>query len=328
MTGALSSVGHPQTVSTPVASPVQIPEKFRDLPPPVHRGYDWIGVGPTLAIHLLPLAALWTGATWQDWAVCAALYFVRMFAVTAGYHRYFSHRTFKTSRAFQFVLAFLAQTSSQRGVLWWAAHHRNHHKFSDLPWDIHSPIQRGFWYSHIGWIYANGLEETDYSKVKDLAKYPELMWLNKYWVVPPIALGVAITLLMGWSGLFVAFALSTVILWHGTFTINSLSHVFGKRRFPTGDTSRNNWLLALVTMGEGWHNNHHHYMGSTRQGFYWWEVDVTYYILKAMSWVGLVWDLRPVPHAVLEEGRRRDAAAEPAPLPSAEPLALPVPDQA
>lgn len=320
----------PSNLRMSIASPVTIPEKFRDLPPPEHRGYDWIGFGPTLALHLLPLGALWTGASWDVWVVCIALYWVRMFAVTAGYHRYFSHRTFKTSRVFQFILAFLAQTSSQRGILWWAAHHRNHHKFSDLPWDIHSPIQRGFWYSHIGWIYAKGLDETDYSKVKDLAKYPELVWLNKYWLVPPIALGVVITALMGLPGLFVGFALSTVLLWHGTFTINSLSHVFGKRRFATGDTSRNNWLLALLTMGEGWHNNHHHYMGSARQGFYWWEIDGSYYVLKLMSYVGLVWDLRPVPADVLEEGRRRDAAATPAPLPIAEPapLTMPLPDQA
>ncbi|MCY1057150.1 acyl-CoA desaturase [Nannocystis sp. SCPEA4] len=297
-----------------IDSPIPIPDKYRDLPAPERPGYDWASIGPMAIIHLLPLGALWTGARWQDWAMCFALYFGRMFFVTGWYHRYFSHRTFKTSRIVQFIAAFLTQTASQRGVLWWAAHHRNHHKFSDLPWDTHSPIQRGFWFSHVGWIYEKNAGHTDYNKIRDLAKYPELRWLDKYWYVPPTVLGVLTTLTMGWSGLFIAFALSTTLLWHGTFTINSLAHVFGKRRFATTDTSRNNWLLALITLGEGWHNNHHHYMGSTRQGFYWWELDITYYILKAMSWVGLVWDLRPVPETILAEGRRKgtDAAAPPA----------------
>lgn len=308
-------------------SPVPIPEKYRDLPPKERPGYEWGSIGPTLAVHLLPLGALWTGARWQDWVVCFALYFARMFFVTGWHHRYFSHRTFKTSRAMQFIAAVLTQTSSQRGVLWWAAHHRHHHKFSDLPWDTHSPIQRGFWYSHIGWIFEKNAGNVDYDKIRDLSKYPELVWLDKYWYVPPAALGVLVYLTMGASGLFIGFALSTVLLWHGTFTINSLSHVIGKRRFKTGDTSRNNWLLALITLGEGWHNNHHHYMGSTRQGFYWWEIDISYYILKAMSWVGLVWDLRPVPEHILAEGRRQESASAPVTVLS-EPLDAALPDQA
>jgi len=272
-----------------------IPEKFADRPLPVRtEGYQWLGTWPLVVVHLACLGALFTGATWQDWAMCAFLYFARMFAVTGAYHRYFSHRTFKTSRWFQFVLAFWAQTSSQRGALWWAAHHRDHHKFSDTPWDVHSPVRKGFWYSHIGWIYDHN-EDTNYNRVRDLSKYPELVWLNKYWLVPPVALGIVVAATMGLSGLLVGFLLSTVLLWHGTFTINSLAHVWGSRRYDTTDTSRNNFWLALLTMGEGWHNNHHHHMMSTRQGFYWWEIDITYYILKAMSWVGLVWDLRPPP---------------------------------
>ena len=290
--------------------PMPIPEKFRDLPlPPPSRGYDWLPFTPFLLLHVLVFGALWTGTSWVDWVACAVLYFVRMFAVTGAYHRYFSHRTYKTSRWFQFFLAFLAQTSSQKGALWWAAHHRDHHKYSDLPWDVHSPIQKGFWYSHVLWLVDRGTEVTDYKRIKDFAKYPELVWLNKYWLVPPVALGVATWWLLGWSGLLIGFFLSTVLLWHGTFLVNSLAHVLGGRRFPTADTSRNNWWIALLTLGEGWHNNHHHYMGSARQGFYWWEIDVTYYILKALSWCGLIWDLRPVPAAVLAEGRALDAAA-------------------
>jgi stearoyl-CoA desaturase (delta-9 desaturase) len=308
-------------------SPIVIPPRFRDLPPPpAGRGYEWPLFMPFIVLHLLPFLAIWTGTNPIDWVVCAALYFGRMFFVTGAYHRYFSHRTYKTSRAFQFLLALGAMSSSQKGALWWAAHHRNHHKFSDLPWDVHSPIQRGFWYSHVGWLMDRGTEVTHTKRVTDLARYPELVWLNKNWLVPPVALGTLVWALLGWSGLFIGFALSTVLLWHGTFTINSLSHVFGRRRFPTEDTSRNNWLLALITLGEGWHNNHHHHMSSTRQGFYWWEIDITFYILKALSWVGLVWDLRPVPEDVLAEGRARDAADPQgtAPLPLAAVVTAPV----
>ena len=264
---------------------------------------------PFMLVHVACFGALWTGARPIDWVVCGLFYFFRIFGVMAGYHRYFSHRTFKTSRVFQFVLALLAETTGQKGVLWWAAHHRNHHKFSDLPWDVHSPVQHSFMHSHVGWIAERGTEVTDYERVKDLSKYPELVWLNEHWMWPPIILGTITYLTLGWSGLFVAFCLSTVLVWHATFLVNSLSHVVGKRRFDTVDASRNHWLIAIFTIGEGWHNNHHHYMGSVRQGFYWWEIDICYYVLKMLSWCGVVWDLRVPTAEMLVEGRARDAAA-------------------
>jgi stearoyl-CoA desaturase (delta-9 desaturase) len=265
----------------------------------------WLKATPFILSHFAVLGALWSGVTWQAVLLCVVLLFVRVLGITAGYHRYFSHRAFKTSRAFQFVLAFVAQTSSQKGVLWWAAHHRVHHKRSDQPGDVHSPVQNSFLYAHVGWLF-DGTEETRWDKIRDFAKYPELRWLNKYWVVPPTLLAIACFAIAGWPGLFIGFFLSTVLLWHNTFLINSLTHVWGKTRFDTTDESRNNLLTALLTLGEGWHNNHHHYQSSARNGFYWWEVDVTYYVLKLFSAVGLVWDLRPVPTHVLEEGRRRD----------------------
>ena len=283
-----------------------------DAPSP-RNGYQWADMGPFIAVHLAVLAVFVTGVTWQAAVACAVLYVVRMWAITAGYHRYFAHRTYKTSRWFQFVLAFIAQTSSQRGALWWAAHHRAHHLYSDTERDLHSPARRGFWYSHMLWIYDHN-DETDWKRIQDFAKFPELVWLNRYWVVPPIFLGFAVWLLLGWSGLVVGFFLSTVLVWHGTFTINSLSHVFGSRRYETTDTSRNNWLLAIITLGEGWHNNHHHFMNSVRQGFYWWEYDVTYYVLRALSWVGVVWDLKMPPARVYAEAKKH--ARGDAPLPS------------
>jgi stearoyl-CoA desaturase (delta-9 desaturase) len=257
-------------------------------------------LSPYFFAHFVPIAILWTGARPIDLAVCAGLYFARMFGVTAGYHRYFSHRTFKTSRVGQFLLALLAMSSAQRGILWWAAHHRHHHKHSDDPTDIHSPSQSGFWYSHMNWLFDPRNDKTDLDAIKDFAKYPELRFLDKYWGLPPVLLAVVTFLTLGWSGVVVGFFLSTVFLWHGTFTINSLSHVWGWKRYESGDTSRNNFVLALVTMGEGWHNNHHYYQASTRQGFFWWEIDVTYYLLRALALVGIVWDLREPPAKVLD----------------------------
>jgi stearoyl-CoA desaturase (delta-9 desaturase) len=254
---------------------------------------------PFVLVHLAVLGVFWTGVTTTSIVMCVVLYVVRMWALTGGFHRYFSHRSYKTSRVFQFFLALLAQTSAQRGVLWWSAIHRHHHRHSDTPEDVHSPRHAGFWFSHIGWIFHRQKGEADYSTVQDLAQYPELRLLDRHPYVPAFFLGVACYLIDGWPGLFVGFILSTVILYHAVFAINSLAHVVGNQRFVTGDDSRNNWWLAIITMGEGWHNNHHHYQSSTRQGFRWWEVDFSYYVLKVLSWVGLVWDLRAPPEALL-----------------------------
>ncbi len=275
-----------------------------------------------VGIHLACLASIWTGVTTTAVLLAVTLYFARMFGVTAGYHRYFSHRTFRTSRVMQFLLAFLAQSSAQKGTLWWASKHRHHHRHSDTEDDVHSPRHSGFWHSHVGWIFAPQWDKTDFSAVPDLTAYPELVWLNKYEHVPTLTLLVLCTLLAGWPGLVVGFCWSTVATWHGTFMINSLAHVHGNQRYVTGDDSRNNWWLALITLGEGWHNNHHAYQRSTRQGFRWYEVDITFYVLKAMSWAGLVWDLgapppevvrneRPLGKAVLEKVARQLAASFP-----------------
>ena len=262
----------------------------RDLP--ADEKLDWISSIPFFLIHLACLGAFFTGVSWKALAVCGGLYLARILAVTIGYHRYFSHRTFKTSRPFQFLLALAATTSAQKGVLWWAAHHRHHHRSSDQLDDVHSPAQRGFWWSHVGWILCRKYNATRLELIRDFARYPELVWLNKYHLVPPVLLGTALFLLGGWQMLVVGFFWSTVLLWHGTFTINSLSHVFGARRYKTTDTSRNNLLLALITCGEGWHNNHHYHQNTANQGWFWWEVDASYYVLKALSWLGVVSDLR------------------------------------
>jgi stearoyl-CoA desaturase (Delta-9 desaturase) len=256
------------------------------------RDFGWLVSLPFYAVHVAAVVGVaLVGFSWKGVALAVALYYVRMFGVTGGYHRYFSHRTYRTSRAFQFFLAVLAQSSIQKGALWWAAHHRDHHKYSDTPKDPHSYRDYGFWYSHVGWILATDTEETDYSRISDMARYPELRWLNNYHVVPGVALAVGLYLVGGWNALVWGFFVSTTLLWHGTFTINSLSHIWGKRRYQTTDNSKNNPVLAIVTMGEGWHNNHHYYQRSVRQGFHWWQIDMTYYILRALAAVGIVWDL-------------------------------------
>ncbi len=259
---------------------------------------------PFVLVHLVCVAAIWTGVTTEALVICAALYVVRMFAVTAGYHRYFSHRSFRTSRVGQCMLAWFAQSSAQRGILWWAAQHRHHHTHSDSELDVHSPRHRGFWYAHLGWIFAPKQNETDYGAVRDLTRYPELVWLDKHPYLPAAVLGVATWLVAGWPGLVVGFFWSTVLLYHGSFFINSLAHVHGKQRYVTGDDSRNNWWLALITLGEGWHNNHHAYMASTRQGFRWWEIDPTYYVLKVLSWGRIVSHLIEPPKTLVRNEKR------------------------
>ncbi len=258
---------------------------------------------PFLLVHLACLAALWTGVTREALVIAGILWVVRMWAITAGFHRYFSHRSFKTSRGFQFVLAFLAQMSAQQGAVWWAAKHRQHHKHSDTELDVHSPRQKGFWFAHLGWIFSRSQHAADYRTVPDLMRFPELVWLDKRHHLPAFLLAVATLVIAGWPGLIVGFFWSTVVLYHTTFFINSLAHVVGTQRYVTGDDSRNNWWLAVITLGEGWHNNHHHFQASTRQGFRWWEIDFTFYVLCAMSWVGLVWDLKAPPEAVIRGER-------------------------
>jgi stearoyl-CoA desaturase (delta-9 desaturase) len=279
----------------------------------------WIFPFPFVLMSVSTLAGFYVGFSWVAFSMAVFLYVVRMFGITGVYHRYFSHKTYKTSRWFQFILALLGNSAAERGPLWWAAHHRHHHRFSDSPEDTHSPSQKGFWDAHMLWWSRRKNVATRLDLVPDLAKYPELMFLDRFDSVVPLALGGVMIALgsflhhfypaLGTTGfqMFIwAFVISTTVLFHGVATINSLSHVFGTRRFQTTDTSRNNWFLAIITLGEGWHNNHHHYCNSTRQGFFWWEIDITYYGLKMLEKLGLIWDLKPVPKRLLQPAGARD----------------------
>lgn len=256
-----------------------------------------------LLVHLLALGVFFVGFSWTGVALCIGSYYLRMFAVTAGFHRYFSHRTYRLPRVPAFLLAFLGQTAAQKGVLWWASNHRHHHKYSDRPEDIHSPLQGGFWWAHMGWILSPDYEKTDLSRVPDLAKYPELRWLDRRQFLPTILYAIALWLAFGPVGLFYGYFLSTALLWHGTFSVNSIMHVFGRRAFATTDDSRNSFLISLITMGEGWHNNHHWAPSSAAQGFRWWQWDGSWYVLWLAERVGLVRGLRRPPERWREAAR-------------------------
>lgn len=278
----------------------------------------WVDNIPFWGVHVAAIAGIaWLGFSWSGLAIAGASYVVRLFAITAGYHRYFSHRAYRTSRAFQLVLAVLGLTATQKGPLWWAAHHRVHHKHSDQPGDVHSVRQRGFWWAHMFWILVRRNAGTDLDKVRDLARYPELRFVDRHAIWFTVAFAVALYSAGGAHALVWGYFVSTVVLWHGTFTINSLSHVWGTRRYDTTDDSRNNPLLAVLTLGEGWHNNHHYYQSTANQGFFWWEIDVSYYVLKVMSWFGLVWDLRTPSKKILQSNLEKPAAPASEPVPVA-----------
>tara|TARA_B110000211_G_scaffold28291_2_gene28637 strand:- start:5677 stop:6675 length:999 start_codon:yes stop_codon:yes gene_type:complete len=281
--------------------------------------FNWVRVIPFILLHLACFFAFLTGVSTTAIVVCLASFWLRMFAITAFYHRYFAHRSYKTNRFWQFIFALLGNMSAQRGALWWAAHHRAHHQHADTEDDLHSPIQRGFWWSHMGWFTCDASFKTQHHRIKDFARFPELRFLDRFDGFAPLLL---IALLYLGGELMVAYAptyntngaqlvvwgfvISTVLLFHSTVTINSLGHIWGNRRFNTKDHSRNNGLLALLTLGEGWHNNHHRWAVSARQGFYWWEIDISYMILKGMSYLGIVHSLSPVPVHVLKEGKQAD----------------------
>ena len=290
---------------------------------PATARVDWMRVLPFFGMHVACLGVIWVGVSTTAVVVACALYVLRMFAITAFYHRYFSHRAFQTSRPMQFLFAALGASAVQRGPLWWASQHRHHHVHADDEHDIHSPKRYGFVSAHIGWFLTHANFRTRHELVSDLMRYPELRFLDRFDALVPLFLAVLLYALgealahwlpaLGTNGLQLlvwGFVISTVVLYHATFTVNSLAHTLGRRRYATNDDSRNNFWLALLTLGEGWHNNHHHFPGSARQGFYWWEIDPTYYALRALAALGLIWNLKPVPRYI-REARRLDRTNPP-----------------
>jgi stearoyl-CoA desaturase (Delta-9 desaturase) len=265
---------------------------------PIERVSNALFVGMHLSLLLVFVVPL----SWKVGALALGGYGVRMWAVTAGYHRYFAHRSYKTSRTFQFILAVLGATTMQNGPIWWASVHRRHHKNADGPGDPHSPTPRGFGYAHVGWAFDLSLPPPrDESNVTDLTRFPELRWIDRHDWVPIAAYAAACVAIGGASGFVWGFVVSTMLVFHATMLINSLAHMWGSQPYETGDDSRNNALLAVLTLGEGWHNNHHHYMSSARQGFAWWQIDVSYYTIRVLGWLGVVWGIREPPASILRK---------------------------
>ncbi len=307
------------------------PKQLDSSPPKTSERYDWIRAIPFLAMHLACLGVFFVGWSWLALSIAVFLYALRVFTLTGFYHRYFAHRSFKTWRIVQFFFAAIGCSSVQRGPLWWAAHHRHHHVHSDDPDDLHSPRQKGILYSHMGWFLTPRSQDTNFKLIPDFAKYPELRFLNRFDLLVPVLLAVSLYLfgafvewgvpesgVTGMQLLVWGFFVSTIAVYHVTYLVNSATHLIGTRRYQTKDDSKNSMIVALLTFGEGWHNNHHYYPNSTRQGFFWWEIDITYYILSFMSMLGLVWDLKAVPHRILH----------PQPKPAPQPIhveAKPVP---
>ncbi len=291
-----------------MATAAQQPSEQPEAPEGHHQAFEesdgWLTRTEVLSriiywgIHAACLLVFVVGAPVEAVLLCVTTYFVRVLGITGGYHRYFAHKTYKTGRVMQFIIAFIGCSATQKGPLWWAGNHRRHHRLSDQPGDPHSP-KDGWYHSHQGWIFDPQWEGTPTDVIQDFAKYPELVWLNKNHWVAPLSLAILCALIGGFPGLVWGFVVSTTLLWHATYFVNSLAHLWGTRRYVTTDTSRNNLLIALTTCGEGWHNNHHYYPASARNGFFWYEIDVTWYVLKALSWVGLVWDLKTPPEIIL-----------------------------
>jgi stearoyl-CoA desaturase (delta-9 desaturase) len=277
---------------------------------PESERIDWSRAIPYIGIHLVPLGVIWVGWSWPAVVMAFVLYVVRVFALTGFYHRYFSHRSFKVGRITQFVFGWIGCTAVQKGPLWWAAHHRHHHAHSDDEQDIHSPRHKGFWFAQVGWFLTPRATPTNYRMVSDFAKFPEIRWLDKYDLVPPAILIAMVYVLglvfahqwpeLGCTGLqmVVWFFVSTVFCYHVTYLVNTATHLIGTRRYKTKDDSKNSLIIALLTFGEGWHNNHHYYPNSTRQGFFWWEIDFSYYCILLLKAFGLAWDIRGVPHRI------------------------------
>ncbi|ELW86543.1 acyl-CoA desaturase [Acinetobacter bereziniae] len=289
---------------------------------PESKKIQWVRIIPFIILHVACLGIFYVGVSWFAVTFMLLFYLIRMFSITAFFHRYLSHKTFQTSRIVQFVFVLIGTMSAQRGPLWWAAHHRYHHRFTDTEHDPHSSTY-GFWYSHLGWFLNDYNFATRKEVVKDWLKYPELVWLDRFSLIIVLLTAVSIYALGEWlavvypslatSGLQLlvwGFVVSTVLLIHATLCINSLAHLYGSRDFETEDQSRNNLFLSIITLGEGWHNNHHYYAGSARQGFYWWQIDITYYLLKMMSWIGLVWGLKPIPARVYEFSKIAQSATK------------------
>jgi stearoyl-CoA desaturase (delta-9 desaturase) len=269
--------------------------------------------------HLAVLGAFFVPVTTELLVASVLTYFLRVFAIEGVAHRYFSHRSFKTSRGFQLMLAVLMASTGQRGPIWWAMHHRRHHRYSDEPGDPHSPVLGSRFHAYLGWLVSDETLATNPDEMRDLSRYQELVWINKYHYIFPLLTLVATYLLgqytsifgasqLGWSAVVWVFFVSTMAAHHVPYIVNTFAHgsrkgLFASRAYETPDTTSNLWWFAIPSMGAAWHNNHHRYMNAARAGFRWYELDLAYLTLRVLAAARLVWDLHEVPtHVVAEAG--------------------------
>jgi stearoyl-CoA desaturase (delta-9 desaturase) len=252
-----------------------------------------LGAGAAIAaMHVPPMTLLFLGWRRSYWAIFAAFYLLACFALGGALHRYFSHKPFRTTRWFQFVLA-LAASAFFGDPIGFAGRHRLHHRYSDTESDFHGP-HRGFWFSWIGHLLEDGYPEEQLLGVtRDLAAYPELLWLHRWYFVPGLAAMVLTYLAGGYGALAAGYCLSwCLIAIHGASAVNYFCHNGALRPYATGDHSSNRPVLGVMLLGEGWHNNHHRCPGVVRSGFEWHEPDLLYWMFRALGVTGVIWGLR------------------------------------
>jgi len=258
-----------------------------------------------IIVHLVSLLGFYTGISWTAFVAFLGLYIIRGLGITMGYHRYFAHKSFKTNRFFQFILGLMGSMAVQGGILWWVSHHREHHRYTETEDDIHSPVAHGFWQSHIGWLTNKKAFNAPKIRANDFAKIPEIKFLQKQYVFIQVLQVLGLFSLGSYlqaafpqletSGaqlLVWGFFINTVALWHSTFAVNSICHVWGKEPYEANDTSKNNFIVALLAFGEGWHNNHHKFATSARHGLEWWQFDMTFITLRFLEAFGIVSHLK------------------------------------
>jgi stearoyl-CoA desaturase (delta-9 desaturase) len=245
--------------------------------------------------HIFAIAAFWS-FSWTNLAVALALHWIAVgFGISLGYHRLHTHRGFKTSKAFEYFLAICGTLTLEGGPMFWVATHRQHHQLSDQEGDPHSPRDGGFW-AHMGWILFGDTHHNNTELMgkyaPDLGREPFYRWLNTYHYLPLTTLGLILLAVGGWSMVLWGIFLRVIVGLHATWLVNSATHMWGSRRFETRDDSRNSWWVALLTFGEGWHNNHHAHPVSARHGLAWYEFDISWITLRILNAFGIVRDLK------------------------------------
>ena len=275
----------------------------------VHRKLNWSIITVLVVLHAAAIAAMFM-FSWKALLASAFLYWIgNGLGISMGYHRLHTHRSYKLPQWLEYFLAICATFALEGGPIFWVATHRVHHQFSDKPGDPHSP-REGVWWSHIGWMLVG---ESGHSNTTLLAKYaPDLakdrfyVWLNDYHWLFTVALVPVLFLIGGLPLMFWGVGARIVFGLHATWAVNSVTHLWGGRRFETRDDSRNNWWVALLTFGEGWHNNHHAHPTSARHGLAWYELDISWLHITVLKWLGIAKSVRVV--KVEKPGLERKAA--------------------